>query len=165
MNRGMMWGLVIAAFILGGIIGFAFERGRATVKMETYKMQAQKQLDEVKMAASPKNEVTEKSPVTMLQDAKLGLIAQGENGMTLYTYDKDTLNKSNCLGACATKWPPYTVTGAVPANLPAHMSSLTRDDGTVQYAWDGKPLYFYQNDKAKGEVTGDGVGGVWHVVK
>jgi Secreted repeat of unknown function len=30
--------------------------------------------------------------------------------------------------------------------------------------YDGKPLYFYSGDKKKGDKTGDGIGGVWHIV-
>jgi predicted lipoprotein with Yx(FWY)xxD motif len=37
--------------------------------------------------------------------------------------------------------------------------------GTMQWAYDGKPLYFYADDKKKGETAGDGKGGVWHIVK
>jgi len=28
-------------------------------------------------------------------------------GMALYTYDKDTKDKSNCTGVCLTNWPPF----------------------------------------------------------
>ena len=34
----------------------------------------------------------------------------------------------------------------------------------VQSTYDGKPLYFYSGDKKKGDKTGDGIGGVWHIV-
>ena len=30
--------------------------------------------------------------------------------------------------------------------------------------YDGKPLYFDSGDKKKGEKTGDGIGGIWHIV-
>jgi predicted lipoprotein with Yx(FWY)xxD motif len=42
---------------------------------------------------------------------------------------------------------------------------VDRTDGTKQWTYDGKPLYFYAEDKAKGDMTGDGMGGKWHVVK
>jgi predicted lipoprotein with Yx(FWY)xxD motif len=29
----------------------------------------------------------------------------------------------------------------------------------------GLPLYFYEDDADSGDVNGDNVGGVWHVVK
>lgn len=51
MNKNLMWGLVVAAFIIGGLIGFYIERSRATDKMEAFKMDVQKQLDSAKMMA------------------------------------------------------------------------------------------------------------------
>ena len=30
----------------------------------------------------------------------------GPNGMTLYTFDHDALDTSNCSDKCATAWPP-----------------------------------------------------------
>lgn len=42
---------------------------------------------------------------------------------------------------------------------------VKRADGTMQWAYDGKPLYFFANDKSKGDMMGDGVDGVWHIIK
>ena len=86
-------------------------------------------------------------------------------GMSLYTFDKDTKGVSNCYGACATAWPPYTSGATVQGNLPANITVVTRTDGSKQFAWMGKPLYYYANDQNPGDVTGDGVGGTWHLVK
>ena len=33
------------------------------------------------------------------------------------------------------------------------------------WAYDGKPLYYFVKDTKAGDVTGEGVGGVWHVAK
>jgi len=43
-------------------------------------------------------------------------------------------------------------------------SMVKRKDGAEQWAYDGKPLYFYKGDVKKGDKTGDGLGGVWHVI-
>ena len=43
-------------------------------------------------------------------------------------------------------------------------ATVKRKDGRVQSTYDGKPLYFYSGDKKKGDKTGDGIGGVWHIV-
>jgi predicted lipoprotein with Yx(FWY)xxD motif len=40
---------------------------------------------------------------------------------------------------------------------------ITRDDGTKQWAYKGKPLYYFSMDKAAGDKAGDGRGMVWHV--
>jgi len=86
-------------------------------------------------------------------------------GMTLYTYDKDTAGVSNCYTGCAKAWPPYT-SGAVDQGvMPANVTIITRTDGTKQFAYKGMPLYYYATDTKVGDITGDGVGGVWHLVK
>ena len=86
-------------------------------------------------------------------------------GMTLYTYDRDQpgSGKSACVDRCAANWPPF----AAPADAKASgdYSVVTRDDGSKQWAYKGKPLYLWVKDKKPGEMTGDNVGNVWHVVK
>ena len=90
----------------------------------------------------------------MLVDAK---------GMALYTYDKDTAGVSNCTGQCAQNWPPLKAEAGAKAE--GEWSLVKRDDGSLQWAYDKKPLYTFINDKQPGEVTGDGKMGVWHVAK
>jgi predicted lipoprotein with Yx(FWY)xxD motif len=53
----------------------------------------------------------------------------------------------------------------IPSTLPTNWSVTTRTDGTKQYTYKGMPLYFYSKDTKPEDVTGDGVGGVWHLVK
>ncbi len=40
-----------------------------------------------------------------------------------------------------------------------------RKDGAMQWVYDGHPVYFFKDDMAKGDAKGDGMKGVWHVVK
>ena len=87
------------------------------------------------------------------------------NGMTLYTFDKDTAGsgKSVCNGACAALWPPLM---AAQSDQPAGAWGIvTRDDGAKQWAYKGKPLYFWHLDKKPGDTTGDGFKKVWHVAR
>ena len=84
-------------------------------------------------------------------------------GMTLYTFDKDVSGKSNCYDNCAKNWPPAA---AMESDKPAgDLTIIKRDDGTMQWADGGKPLYTFVKDTKPGDVTGDNVGSVWHVVK
>jgi predicted lipoprotein with Yx(FWY)xxD motif len=85
------------------------------------------------------------------------------NGMTVYTYDKDSAagGKSACTGLCAQNWPPVKAGDAAP---PAPYSVITRDDGSKQLAYKGKPLYTFVKDKKAGDRTGDKAMQVWHVV-
>lgn len=88
------------------------------------------------------------------------------NGMTLYEYDKDTAGVSNCTGACATTWPPYTVTPEEAsssltggAGVNGKIGVITRADGSLQVTYDNIPLYFYAKDTIAGDANGQGVGG------
>lgn len=85
-------------------------------------------------------------------------------GMTLYTYARDTeANKSTCVGGCATNWPPLMATAADKAA--GDWTIADRPDGSKMWAYKGKPVYLWINDKAKGDTTGDGVGGNWALAK
>lgn len=95
----------------------------------------------------------------MAQD---GILTQ-HNGLTLYTFDKDSAGKSACNDACAVNWPPLSAEATDKAS--GKWTTIKRDDGKMQWAYDGKPVYGYKDDKKAGDKTGDGKGGVWHVVK
>ena len=95
-------------------------------------------------------------------DTKLGKVLADNKGMTLYIFDKDVPGKSNCKGKCATAWPP--VMAGASAKATGKLSIITRDDGSKQWAYGKMPLYGWFKDKKTGDVTGDGRGGVWHVV-
>jgi predicted lipoprotein with Yx(FWY)xxD motif len=84
-------------------------------------------------------------------------------GMTLYTFDKDTPNsgKSVCNGPCAALWPAVPATG----NPAGDFSAITRDDGSKQLAYKGKPVYLFAKDQKPGDKLGDNVKDVWHVIK
>jgi predicted lipoprotein with Yx(FWY)xxD motif len=92
-----------------------------------------------------------------------GDVLVAANGMTLYTFDKDVTNKSNCNDACLKAWPALIATAD--AKVSGEFSIINRDDGGKQIAMNGKPLYFYIADQKAGDITGDGSGGVWHVVR
>jgi predicted lipoprotein with Yx(FWY)xxD motif len=91
-----------------------------------------------------------------------GVLANKE-GRTLYTFDKDAPGKSNCYGGCAAAWPPFAV--ANPALAGGDFTIVARDDGTAQWAYKGKPLYFFAGDAKPGDINGDKQGGVWHVIR
>jgi predicted lipoprotein with Yx(FWY)xxD motif len=95
-----------------------------------------------------------------------GKILTNDFKMTLYVFDKDANGKSNCNGECAANWPPYAEKVAMynPANG-GPWTVITRDDGKKMWAYEGKPVYTFKNDKAPGDTKGDGVNGVWHIVK
>lgn len=89
----------------------------------------------------------------------------GPNGMTLYTFDRDAMGsgKSVCNGPCATAWPPLLATAS---DRPAgEWTIVMRDDGSHQWAFRGKPLYYWQRDTKAGDRTGDGVNNAWRLAR
>ena len=84
-------------------------------------------------------------------------------GMSLYTFDNDAPGVSNCYDACATNWPPLAA--AYGAQAQGDFGIVKRTDGTEQWAFKGMPLYTWVKDMAPGDVTGDGVKGVWHLAR
>lgn len=99
------------------------------------------------------------APVTKMN----GVLVDSTNHMTLYTYDKDEPNKSNCGKACLVAWPAFLAPKASTTN--GKFTTIKRDDGKYQWAMNGKPLYFYANDTNPGDKNGDGKFGTWDVIK
>jgi predicted lipoprotein with Yx(FWY)xxD motif len=108
--------------------------------------------------------------VAVANNAKLGQILVDDKGMTLYLFVKDTGTSSTCYDQCATFWPPFLTTGTPQAGTGANQSLLgttTRTDGKVEVTYAGHPLYYFQKDKAAGDITGQGVNGfgdLWWVL-
>lgn len=125
-------------------------------------------------AAIPPTKVAAIVPVTggaatvdLGKNDKLGSFLVDGKGMTLYLYTKDTPNTTVCYDKCATAWPPLLTNGTPNAGQGVDASKFgttKRKDGTTQVTYNGWPLYYYQKDKAPGDVTGQNVGNVWFVV-
>jgi predicted lipoprotein with Yx(FWY)xxD motif len=90
-------------------------------------------------------------------------VLTGANGMTLYVFDRDAAGKSACNGPCAANWPPLMAADSASAS--GDYSVIVRDDGKKQYAYKGKPLYYWSKDTKAGDKTGDGFNSVWHTAK
>ncbi len=108
--------------------------------------------------------------VQMGSTDELGSFLVDGQGMTLYLFTKDTPGVSNCSGDCLAKWPALTVEeGQQPtlaAGIPGRLGVIQRaDDSTFQVTYNGWPLYYWVDDQAPGDTTGQGVGDVWWVVK
>ncbi|MGL1919979.1 MAG: hypothetical protein OCD03_03030 [Hyphomicrobiales bacterium] len=96
-------------------------------------------------------------------DTDLGNVVADDNGMTVYLFKKDAKGVSNCYDKCAVAWPPFMAGASDKEEGP--FSKIKRKDGKMQWAHDGWPLYLWQGDVDMGDTTGEGVGGVWYVVK
>jgi predicted lipoprotein with Yx(FWY)xxD motif len=88
----------------------------------------------------------------------------GANGMTLYTFDRDTMGsgKSVCNGQCATNWPPLMAQASDKGS--GDWSVVVRDDGSRQWAYKGKPVYYWVKDTKPGDRTGESVAN-WHLAR
>lgn len=92
----------------------------------------------------------------------IGEVLVNDKGMTLYTFDEDSSGASACYGKCAENWPPLAASAGAAAI--GDFTAIARDDGMVQWAYKGKPLYLWVRDKAPGDTTGDGARG-WHAAR
>lgn len=107
--------------------------------------------------------------VNMATDPKLGPMLVDDKGMALYLYTKDTPGKSVCNDKCAVFWPPLYIAegGKVTAGtgVTGKFTIVERDDHTYMVAYNDVPLYYFQKDTKPGDVLGEGVQNVWHIVK
>ena len=96
-----------------------------------------------------------------------GPVLADAKGLTLYWYAKDTMMSSACTGSCATAWPPLTgkPDAAMGVRLVGKFGTITRANGVQQATYKGHPLYLYAGDMAPGQIKGNGLGGVWHVLR
>jgi predicted lipoprotein with Yx(FWY)xxD motif len=103
------------------------------------------------------------------ESTSAGMVLASGSGLTLYYYsdDRPGNGKSACTGSCASAWPPLTGTAQAPSGvtLPGEIGSITRQGGVHQVTVNGYPVYTYADDKSPGQVSGNDVGGVWHVIK
>jgi len=101
---------------------------------------------------------------TKIGESAKGRVLTNDQGMTLYVFDKDSPGKSACNSSCAGIWPPLMTAAASMAM--GDYTIVARDDGSKQWAYKGRPLYNWKNDKKPGDITGDGLfNGVWHIAQ
>jgi predicted lipoprotein with Yx(FWY)xxD motif len=97
----------------------------------------------------------------------LGPFLTDSEGMTLYLFTNDTVaGESACYDDCAVNWPPVSA-GAellLPPGIQGTLGAIERTDGMMQMTYNDIPLYYWINDKAPGDTTGQEVGDVWYIV-
>jgi predicted lipoprotein with Yx(FWY)xxD motif len=102
-------------------------------------------------------------------DTSLGKVWTDQNGMTLYTFDKDTKGEttSACTDQCIANWPPFVAAADAKPEGKWTMIDVKDKDGAMKKMWayDSMPLYLFVKDKKPGDANGDMVAGVWHVAK
>ena len=94
-----------------------------------------------------------------------GTALVSSEGLTLYAYEGDARHPVPACGVgsdCARHWRPLEA--AAIANPAGDFTVIARADGITQWAYRGRPLYFFDGDRKPGEVRGAGVDGRFHPV-
>ena len=153
MNKKLILGLAAVTLSIVGLSGCAANAPATDTSSESSESPAEAPAEDAELAVA---------------ESSLGDIVVDGEGMTVYYFDKDTKDsgKSVCSGDCLAAWPPVATTNESPTvdGVTGEVSTIKRDDGSLQITLDGLPLYTYSPDEAAGDVTGQGVGGVWWVV-
>lgn len=107
--------------------------------------------------------------VQVSSHADLGDILVDAEDMTLYMFESDTQGEgaSSCYDDCADAWPPLTVDDEPVAgdSIEAELTTIERDDGTLQVVANGWPLYYFASDEEPGDAAGQGASDVWWVLR
>ena len=148
----------IAAYIVIGVVVYGVIYYAYPHKQNPYSY------SNTKVNSATHTQQSQNSVYKTVQKDKVGMVMTNPKGMTLYTFAKDTTGVSTCNGGCLQVWPAY-IAPSKTGNLPANISVIKRSDGTLQYAWKGMPLYYYAKDGDSGDAYGNGIGGVWSVIK
>jgi predicted lipoprotein with Yx(FWY)xxD motif len=97
--------------------------------------------------------------VSTESDTSVMVEIQNRDGFSLYTFDNDTDGVSNCSGVCVAAWPPLLADANEIAEAP--YTIIERNMGTagtaLQWAYHGKPLYFFSGDTIAGETNGKAI--------
>ena len=120
------------------------------------------------LATAAMAQMTDNYTVDIASNETLGTYMVNDSGFTLYYFANDAPGNgtSTCYGECVRLWPLfYAENIVVPEGLnETDFTAIEREDGSMQTAYKGWPLYFYYLDKKEGDVLGQGVRDVWFVV-
>lgn len=98
--------------------------------------------------------------VQTIKEGNVYVLRTTDGAKPIYTFDRDEPGKSNCVDRCLAAWPAVVApAGAKPVGK---WTPITRPDGTMQWAYDGKPVYTFVRD-TDSKANGDGMNG-WHVL-
>ncbi len=95
--------------------------------------------------------------VTTLQ----GRLVVNDKGYSIYTWDRDQANKSNCTGDCARIWIPAIAPAS--ASPQGEWTIVQRAPGVRQWAFRKKPVYTFSEDVSRESLNGGDVPG-WNNV-
>jgi predicted lipoprotein with Yx(FWY)xxD motif len=107
-------------------------------------------------------------------NAAVGTYLADDNGRALYMFADDAPAAagvpaaSKCAGVCSSNWIPFDIQiqAVIPAALnAADFTHFTRGDGKKQLAYKGYPIYRYSKDAHPGDISGNGINGIWFLAR
>ncbi|WP_147918094.1 hypothetical protein [Ruania zhangjianzhongii] len=106
----------------------------------------------------------EATMLTVASSAVGDIVADGA-GMSLYLFTEDSPGTSTCTGDCLEAWPALEGEPSAGEGIDASLlGTIEREDGTTQATYADWPLYYFAQDTAPGDVTGQGVNEVWYLL-
>jgi predicted lipoprotein with Yx(FWY)xxD motif len=105
-----------------------------------------------------------------LRRTSLGNVLVDAHGRSLYLFEADKRDMSNCSGACLSIWPALTSSGKPQAHggvLASKIGTIAAAGGKRQVTYNSHPLYYYAGDQKAGDTTGQGLnqfGAEWYVL-
>ena len=113
-------------------------------------------------AVSAKKKKPKKTTIK-LANSSLGKIVVDSKGLSLYAFDVETsITDPKCRTGCDTIWPELKA--PKPTAGKGLDKSLLKVGADGQVAYNGHLLYRYAADTKPGDMGGQGIGNVWHVV-
>ena len=89
-----------------------------------------------------------------------GRLVTLRGGASVYTYDRDGRNKSNCKDACLGEWSPV-LAPSLATRVGDDWTTFERTPGVLQWAFRGRPVYEHPADMKLGSLDGSDTPG-WH---
>ena len=86
-----------------------------------------------------------------------GRMITTREGWSVYAYDKDARNKSNCTGVCLDGWQP--VSAPAYSRPVGEWTIIERSPGVTQWAFRGKPVYRHLTDRKLHSMDGSDIAG------
>src|SRR3984957_10130372 len=122
-------------------------------------------------SSAPAAAATPSTSAVGLKTAKTakGTVLVTAQGYAVYMFAIDTPTKSNCDATCLKVSPALTgmPSAAAGSGLTGKLGPITRTGGIPQATYPGHPLYLFADDKAPGQVNGNGIntsGGLWYAL-
>lgn len=110
--------------------------------------------------------------LTTAESEEFGTYITTADGRPVYLFTPDSAQMSACYDDCAAAWPPVTAESmdqvAVGEQLDRSLlSTLERDDGTMQLVYNGHPLYYFVRDEGAQAPQGQDIhsfDGEWYLL-